>query len=71
MSILCNWKHPDCKNASKDRFHQIKCHALTDCYFPERKDCPFYKKNEKYTQDALDKQLYNDIKKDVEEMGGV
>lgn len=45
--IVCDWDHEDCFAArTKTRYGKatIYCDCLVDCDFPDRKDCPFYKK---------------------------
>lgn len=37
----CTWKHKDC--FAYDTDNNGNCDALSDCDFPNRKDCPFYK----------------------------
>lgn len=79
MSIICDWGHPDCQNGSKDirNGYLFRCHILTDCDFPNRKDCPFYKRDKAYIPDGHDtyiacaRQLRNNIEADVREMEGI
>lgn len=54
MSILCEWERPDCKNGTRDQYHNTQCHILTDCNFPNRDECPFFVKNKDYVPDAYD-----------------
>lgn len=37
----CKWNHPDC--FAFDENDNGNCDALSDCDFPGRDDCPFYK----------------------------
>lgn len=37
----CIWDHPDCFALVRDG----KCSALSDVRFPDRDDCPFYKRD--------------------------
>ena len=51
--IKCEWDHDDCfASERKQRYgqSQLTCSILTDCDFPKRKDCPFYKKQEQPTK---------------------
>lgn len=59
MSCMCEWYHPDCKNAVKETSSRIRCFALIDCEFPNRDDCPFYKPDKTYKFDVVDLYMQN------------